>query len=315
MRTDSIGLGRREFLGLGIAAAALPRVAVAGEAKTDGNLSVFLSDIHLGTKGLKTGWGEEPTYQNETFDATVTKILAMNPRPARVVVFGDLAVWFGYRSDYEAGLPGMRRLEAAGIKVVVTAGNHDHRAPLLECHPKQKETPVEGRLVSVVDLGTADLILLDTLCEVVNGNNWPGGGVDEAQWKWFVAEAAARKRPFFVGTHHPPTDIGERDVRKLLTPNRNFIGWIHGHEHVWSKRWFLENWQLKRYCRIAGLPSLFNDDIGFAVMRTDVAGAELKLEQSDFVFPAPVKSGEKRPAIWDCVVRENRNQSCHFVYG
>lgn len=314
MRTDSIGLGRREFLGLGIAAAALPRVAVAGEAKTDGNLSVFLSDIHLGTKGLSTGWGMEPTYQNETFESTVTKILAMRPRPSRVIVFGDLSVWFGYKSDYEAGLPGVRRLEKAGIDVVVTAGNHDHRAPLLECYPKQKESPVKDRLVSVVDLGTADLILLDTLSETVKGNNWTGGAIDDAQWKWFVAEAASRKRPFFIGSHHPPTDIGSRDVRKLLTPNKNFVGWIHGHTHVWSKRWFLENWQLKRYCRVVGLPSLINDDIGFAMMKACESGAVLSLEQSDFIFPEPVKPGAKRPAIWDCVVNENKNQSCNFTY-
>lgn len=314
MKTDCIGLGRREFLGLGIAAVALPQVATAGATKTDGNLSVFLSDIHLGTKGLSTGWGVNPPYQNATFEAMVTEILAMRPRPSRVIIFGDLSVWSGYKSDYEAGLPGVKRLEKAGVEVVVAAGNHDHRAQLLECYPKQKDTPVKDRLVSVVDLGSSDLILLDTLSETVNGNNLADGVIDDAQWKWFVAEAASRKRPFFVGSHHPPTDIGGRDVRKLLTPNKNFVGWIHGHTHVWSKRWFLENWQLKRFCRVVSLPSLINDDIGFAVMQTHKGGAVLKLEQRDFVFPEPVKPGVKRPEIWDCVVSENRNQCCNFIY-
>ena len=307
-------IGRRAFLGIGLATVGLPRVTYAGKVRKNEWLSVFVSDIHLGTNGLKTAWGVEPTYQNVTFDGVVTKILGMNPRPAHVIVFGDLSVWFGYKSDYEAGLPCIRRLEQAGIDVVVTAGNHDHRTPLLECYPKQKKTPVKDRLVSVVDLGTADLILLDTLSENLKGNNWAGGAIDDVQWNWFVSEVASRKRPFFVGSHHPPTDLGGRDVRKLLTSNKNFVGWIHGHEHVWSKRWFLENWQLKRYCRVVGLPSLVNDDIGFAVMQTHKDGAVLKLEQSDFVFPEPVKSGAKRPAIWDCVVSENQSQCCNFTY-
>ena len=52
----------------------------------------------------------------------------------------------------------------------------------------------------------------------------------------------------------------------------------------------------------------------FAVMQTHKDGAVLKLEQSDFVFPEPVKSGAKRPAIWDCVVSENQSQCCNFTY-
>lgn len=310
---------RREFIGLGVATLAAARLGAAGKAKTDRNLSVFLSDIHLGTKGKMTGWGEETTYQNDIFDAIVKEILAMRPLPARVVIFGDLAIWFGFAEDYQAALPGVKKLEAAGIEVIVTAGNHDHRTPLFEAYPRQKEkTPVPGRLVSVVDLGTADLILLDTLCENTQGGvgagNPAGGGIDDAQWKWFSEEVKARTRPFFVGSHHPLHEIGGRDVRRLLTPVKNFVGWIHGHEHVWSKRWFLENWQLKRYCRVAGLPALISDDIGYATLRTGTDGAELCLEQRDFFFPKPAKPGAKRPAIWDRVVAENKGQRCHFAY-
>ena len=307
---------RAEIVNESVEIALLPQTNL--EYSVDAALSVFISDIHLSGENMTTGWGLQPTYQNAIFNQAVGKILAMNPRPKRLVMLGDISVWFGYRQDYEAAQPGLKRLADAGIEIHITAGNHDHRDPMRKAFPQALEkTCVSGRFVTVVDLGNADLLLLDTLNENRQGEgsyNPAGGIIDDAQWKWFEAEAKARTRPFLVGSHHPPTDIGGRDVRKLLTPNKNFIGWIHGHDHVWSKRWFLENWQLKRFCRIAGLPSGFNCDIGFAVMRTFGDHAELRLEQSDFMFPAPLKPGEKRPPIWDRIVDENRGEYCAFDY-
>jgi len=70
-----------------------------------------------------------------------------------------------------------------------------------------------------VDLGTADLLLLDTLQETGNGagtGNASGGALDDAQWKWLKDEIAARKRPFFLGSHHPPNEIAGRDLRTPL---------------------------------------------------------------------------------------------------
>lgn len=159
---------RRQFLTGVACAAAVPCVAQAMQASTcfDRNLSVFFSDIHV------SGWNvkRQPTYQNPLFEKAVDQVLAMKPRPARVVVFGDVALWKGRHQDYEASLPGFRRLTDAGIELFLTTGNHDHREVLFRYHPRQRElTPVPGRVVSVVDLGSADLFLLDTLKENEKG--------------------------------------------------------------------------------------------------------------------------------------------------
>lgn len=314
-------MNRREFLQLGMAAAvtgARAPLFADGSVSVSANRTVFLSDIHLGTAGLKTAWGVEPTYQNAIFDRQVGKILALNPLPKRVVIAGDLSVWFGYASDYAAALPGIKRLEAAGIEVILTAGNHDHREPMRQTFGKRLETTcVQDRFVRIVDLGTADLLLLDTLQETGKGagaGNASGGALDDAQWKWLKDEIAARKRPFFLGSHHPPNEIAVRDFRTPLLANRLVAGWIHGHRHVWDKQWYMEPWRLKRYCRIASLPSCFADDIGFAILDTAEGGAELRLEQDDFFFPEPAKSAAARPPLWDRILEEHRGQVCNFIY-
>ncbi|MBQ2629830.1 MAG: metallophosphoesterase, partial [Kiritimatiellae bacterium] len=209
-------LTRRALFGGAIAAAAFgSRSATGGEnakcAAKDQNLSVFFSDIHISGPNVKSKWGTQPTYQNPLLGKAVDAVLAMRPLPARVAVFGDIALWFGLAADYETSQPILKRLTDAGIDFYVTTGNHDHRDPLFRFYPRQAEaTPVKGRVVSVVDLGHADLFLMDSLKENLDGEgagNPVDGEFDEAQQKWLVSAAAAAKRPFFVGAHHPPNEV------------------------------------------------------------------------------------------------------------
>ena len=86
------------------------------------------------------------------------------------MVFGDVALWRGHAADYAESAPRLKRLSDAGIEVTVTTGNHDHRVPMFAAYPEQaKKTPVPGRVTSVVDLGTSDLFLLDSLNENAAG--------------------------------------------------------------------------------------------------------------------------------------------------
>ena len=93
----------------------------------------------------------------------------------------------------------------------------------------------------VVDLGTADLLLLDSLNENPKGegsNNAVAGTLDDGQAKFLKEWAASAKRPFFVGAHHPPEEVPV-DGRNLLAKfetNRCFAGYIHGHNHRWYLR-------------------------------------------------------------------------------
>ena len=314
---------RRDFFIGAAAAAAVPGVAKAMQAAggKDPSLSVFMSDIHVACAGIKTKWGAQPDYQNPLFEKAVDEVLAMNPLPARVVVFGDVALWFGWRQDYEKSLPAFDRLKAAGIEVFVTTGNHDHREPMFKCHPYQAEiTPVPGRFVSVIDLGSADLFLMDSLQENPEGEgsgNAVDGALDEAQQQWLLKAAKEAKRPFFVGAHHDPDEvrIGDKKLTIALEDNPLFTGYVCGHHHRYFRKWYHAGYSKRHVTRLVCLPSTgWWGDIGYALMRTYPDRAELSLVENDYFFPHPLKPGEKRPPEWDDIIAENRGAVSVFHY-
>ena len=320
---QSISFTRRGFLFGATAAAAYGAASAAGvegNGGRDESLSVFFSDIHVGKPDLDTIWGKQPSYPNVMLAKAVDEILAMRPLPARAVCFGDISLWFGWSGDYEIAAATLARLEKAGIELYVTTGNHDHREGVFKYFPRQRElTPVPGRTVSVIDLGSADLLLMDSLNEEnpKEGDGNPvGGAMDDVQADWLKAEAARRKRPFFVGAHHSPNDLNGCRVFRELLKLPLFAGWVHGHEHSWSNDWLSENYSSRRIVRRAVLPSTgMWGDIGYATMRTYADRAELKLVQRDFYFPNPLKEGEQRPKLWDDILAEKRGASCVFRFG
>ena len=287
---------RRGFF---LGAAAAVAGSALGKDGVDANLSVFLSDIHISGVGVKG----QPTYQNPLLDKVIDQILAMRPRPARAVVFGDVALWVGRAADYAESAPKLKRLSDAGIEVTITTGNHDHRDTLFAAYPDQaKKTPVPGRVTSVVDLGTADLFLLDSLDENPAGegkNNGVAGALDAAQAEWLKAAAKAAKRPFFVGAHHQPEEVP-----------------VDGKNLRWTRRWFHNGYRRRHVVRIACLPSTgWWGTIGFAEFRTFADRAELSLAAgNDFFFPNPLKAGERRPPEWDDIVAEETGSKTVFRY-
>ena len=315
-------LSRRSFVKSAFALGALPVAGCLSAKETAGvavdpNLSVFLSDIHVSGKNVKG----QPTYQNPLFAKVVDQVLAMNPRPKRALIFGDVALWNGRSEDYAESAPMIQRLKDAGIKVYLTTGNHDHREPLFRFHPRQKEiTPVPGRVVSVVDVGTADFVLLDTLKENPKGEgsgNAVDGGLDEAQADWLLAYAKAAKRPFFCGAHHPSRELTVKGKKLLqhLETNPMFAGYVHGHNHRWYKEWFHFGYSKPHVVRSACLPSTgWWGNIGFATFRTQSDRATLSFVQNDFFFPKPLAEGQSRPREWDQIIREAEGDFCTFLY-
>ena len=311
---------RRGFV-LGSAAAA----AMAGgcrswcvdECKADPNLTAFLSDIHVSGLNVKG----QPTYQNPLFEKVIDAVLALRPRPQRAVVLGDIALWNGRHEDYEASLPGLERLRQAGVELFVAMGNHDHRDVFLRYHPEYaKISPVADRIISVVDLGSADLLLLDSLKETGRGEgtgNAVEGEIDDAQWSWLEAQATSRERPFFVASHHQPDDLSGRKMREMLASTKYCVGYLHGHCHRWMTTWFKKNYQSRRIVRVAGVPSTgWWGDIGYTLLRTGPDHAELAMAPgNDFFFPSPLKPGESRPREWDDIRSEHANARCVFSYG
>lgn len=238
---------RRDFLKgtvCATAGAAITGCATVAKNGIDPNLTVFLADIHIVEDN--PAYRKAFDYTKRELEKRVTEILALRPLPAHVVTFGDLAFNHGELSSYAFTVPLFKRLETAGIKVVHGMGNHDRRNTFLEVYPEYaKTTKVPGRIVSVVDLGTADLILLDSLKSKdgeVRGS--VEGELDDAQQEWFASALPDWKRPVFVGAHHPAHELsvcGRRMVT-FLKECPKVVGWFNGHDHVWRKECLVGWW-------------------------------------------------------------------------
>ena len=278
----------------------------------DPNLTVFLSDIHV--RG-----GE--SYQLEHFKRVVAEILKMSPLPKRAVVFGDLAYLFGRKEDYVTSAPYLKQLTDAGISVTIGMGNHDRRSAFLEVHPEYaRRTKVPGRIVSVVDIGPADILMLDSLAGSDDrGNNSSGpvpGTLDAAQQEWLLAELPKWKRPVFVCAHHPVFELtaGGKPLSELFFNSPAFAGYINGHNHRWYAEWSLRNYGQRKLLCYLGLPSTGRwGDIGYTLFRTTPSDAVANLVQHDFFFPNPLKEGEPRPEMWDAIMEKNRDAHHRFV--
>lgn len=292
-------------------------VGVAGDA-VDPSLTVFLSDIHVVPDDPK--YLPYFSHTREQLAAYVDEILKMRPRPACVVTFGDLCFNHGEASSYAFAARQFAKLEAAGIDVIHGMGNHDRRDTFAAAFPAAVgRTRVAGRFVSVVDLGSADLVLLDSLQGKDGEVSGPvDGALDEAQQKWLMDVLPGWKRPVFVGAHHPARElaVGKKDMVTFLMECPSVMGWICGHDHVWRKE-SLVGWRANNEDSIRSLtlPSAgLWGDIGFVTFRTEATQAVAVLDQRGYWFNNGPRPGERTYALWQTIVEENRGQYCRFPY-
>lgn len=258
---------RRDFLKTAALTTLLPSAVWADEkAALDENFVVIFSDTHVHPDG----------YQRTAFAARLAALLAMNPLPANLLIYGDFAYLFGKKEDYLALREMMAPVEAAGIRWHLAFGNHDRREAFFEIFPERfsASAPVPGKYVSIVETPRADFILLDSLVE----GEVPGA-IDDAQREWLAATLAARTKPLFVGAHH---GLEETKLAELLNKSSAAAGYIHGHNHYW------------RTGKSAALPTLCLPstghwgDIGFVTLDLSEKEALFKLQMLDFYQPAPL---------------------------
>ena len=315
---------RRGFLRIfgaaGLASAgggcAAGRLFTGSASDHDPNLTVLLSDVHV--NGQETG----DVYQRGRLEATVAEILRLNPLPSRAIVFGDLAWLWGNKADYERSAPQLKLLEDAGIPVTIGMGNHDRRATFLEVHPGYAtSTKVPGRIVSVVDAGTVDFIMLDGL----QGTDGRGpkdmgpvpGALCKNQQDWLLDILPKWKKPVFVCSHFPVHELkaGGKPLEKLLLDAPNVAGYIHGHDHRWYTRSLVLGYTSRQLKRSLCLPSTGHwGDIGYALMRVKDGNAVVELRQRDYYFPSP--KPPKDPCVaktWKAIARDHQGLFCTFV--
>lgn len=267
---------------------------------TDPSFAVLVSDCHLNAGGK---WHTTP----QTAE-TVRSILAFDPLPSKVVVFGDVANMVGMKGDYAEAKRVFAPLEAAGIEVAWMMGNHDHRGPFSETFPDwAASSEVEGRIVHVVRMPSFDFVLMDSLDEVggegkANNHN---GVIDERQLKWFDRFAATTRRPYFVCAHHDGRQM-KSFARHTIKAGALMRGFLHGHRHSWMLD-SLHDWQSGRLVRSVGLPSAAAwGDIGFVTAREKQGAVEFRLYQRDCFFPKP---DVRRDAAWNTIKEENDGSS------
>ena len=292
------------------------RLFVGGAKAHDPDLTVLLSDVHV--NGQETG----DAYQRDRFSAAVAEILKLDPMPARAIVFGDLAWLWGHRKDYECSAPQLKLLEGAGIHVTIGMGNHDRRSTFLEVHPGYAtSTKVPGRIVSVVDAGAVDFIMLDGL----QGTDDRGpkdmgpvpGALCEDQQDWILDALPKWKKPVSVCSHFPVNELkaGGKPLEKLILDSPNVAGYIHGHDHSWYTRNLIPGYNSSQLKRSLCLPSTGHwGDIGYALMRVRGGEAVVSLCERDYYFPTP--KPPKDPCVartWKAIARDHQGLFCTFV--
>ncbi|MDO5308072.1 MAG: metallophosphoesterase [Planctomycetia bacterium] len=185
----------------------------------DPNLIAIFSDTHL--------HGPETTQHVVRFKKCVNKILAMNPLPANLLIYGDVAYLQGKIEEYQLFRELIKPIEAAGIKWEIAMGNHDRIANYREIFPERfTNQPIEDRYVNIVATPHADFILLDSYLE-----GQVKGWISPEQRTWLEGVVKTYdKKPFFVGCHHP---LKETELAELLKSCPKCVAYLHGHHHYY----------------------------------------------------------------------------------
>ena len=232
---------RRRFLGGSISigvAHVFGRFAL-GQTRpsVDLNRMVLISDLHI-DEDLKHV--ERNTNMADNLTRVVAAIVALDPRPAAVLINGDAAHWFGHAADYAAVVSILKPIREADIPIHLSMGNHDHRANLWKAFPEEDQSAkaVPDRQVTLIETPSADWYMLDTLLKT----NGVPGMLGDAQIGWLTKSLDARpNRPAIVMTHHQP-DLrpdpkGLIDTKALtdaISGRKQVKALIYGHTHRWE---------------------------------------------------------------------------------
>ena len=245
---------RRQFiqrsLAFGGTAIIAPHALAAADRKgagLDQSRVALLADTHISADSSQrypgTKWPGTPVKEEnhewvnmaDCLTEAAKSVLALNPRPAHLIVNGDCALSNGKESEYKEFLRLVEPIRAAGITVHVTIGNHDNRENLWKLLPFLKREQI-GVHAGVIELPHANLVLLDS------GKR---GVLGEEQLDWLAKELDQRTdKPALVFGHFNPypnrgirANKGMRDgasLLKLLAERKHARGYFYGHTHEWQ---------------------------------------------------------------------------------
>lgn len=282
--------------------------------KVDPALVVLLSDIHICGERKEDGTPKHYPYNPTSLKLRIAEILAMRRLPANVLVFGDVAWDYGLEEDYQYVAQLFGELKQAGIRVTFGLGNHDRRMAFFRVFPEYARTsPVEGRVVSVVELPDVDVVLLDSLVELPDlkprQSTTVSGEINDGQIEWLRSYLKERTRPVILGAHHP---LGEmKNLKKLISESPTVAGYIYGHTHIWNKSaCIIRPRKGMHMVPTVGLPATFYGDIGYVVLRSTPDAAIFEYTSKGFWWPQP---SENPPKAWNSRVEDLMHEKCKFL--
>ena len=213
----------------------------------DQNRVALLADTHISGDPNRvypgTKWPGSPVKESEhewvnmadCLGQTARSVIALNPRPAHLIVNGDCALSNGKEAEYKEFLRLVEPIRTAGITVHVTIGNHDNCRNMWKLLPFLKSEHI-GVQADVIELPYANLVLLDS-----------GKGVlGDEQLNWLTRQLDERAdKPALVFAHYNPYPNrgvrpipGMRDgasLLKLLAERAHAKAYFYGHTHEWQQ--------------------------------------------------------------------------------
>jgi len=226
---------------------ALVAAADSERAGLDQNRVALLADTHISADPDRvypgTKWPGSPVKEGEHESVHIAKclaeaaksVIALNPRPAHLIVNGDCALSNGKEAEYKEFLRLVEPIRAAGITVHVTIGNHDNRNNLWKLLPFLKQELMRVQ-AGIIELPHANLVLLDSGRKGVLG---------EVQLKWLAEKLDERvdKPALIFGHFNPYPNRGVRPIKgmrdgasllKLLAERKHARAYFYGHTHEWQ---------------------------------------------------------------------------------
>ncbi len=231
-------ISRRSFLAGSLAAGAsalLGRELSAAERKTDPHRWVLISDTHVGAHLEDSRHGVKPA---DMFAETSRQILDLDPRPAGIIISGDLAFLKGLPGDYKLIKELYQPIREAGVPLHLVLGNHDQRENFWAAFPEAKPAGAAAdRQAAVVETPLANWFLMDSLYKT---DVTPGQlGKDQLQWLAKALDAHPDKPALLMAHHNLEGPAGLQDAAALLqiaVDHKQVKAYIYGHTHQWQVR-------------------------------------------------------------------------------
>ncbi|HTL29786.1 MAG TPA: metallophosphoesterase [Tepidisphaeraceae bacterium] len=237
-------ISRRRFLKGAVAATGAVALGSrfsfgANATPADPNRLALLSDTHISPDKNylhKTGIKVWDQYQQVT-----REVLALEQRPAALLVNGDCALDHGTAAAYATFTEGLDPIRTAGVPVHLGLGNHDARADFANAFPTDdvRVKEITDHTVSIVRLPTVDWYILDSLVKT----KYTPGALGPAQLAWLAKSLDANPdRPSVLMMHHQPDTRAEKangltDTQALLEivhPRKQVKAVLFGHTHIWT---------------------------------------------------------------------------------